>query len=66
MLCLGRKTNESVILEIPPSTESRTVRFVITGIRHHGTQVRLGIEAPKDINIYREELKGAEDASASD
>lgn len=66
MLCLGRKIGESVILEIPPSTEHRTVNFVVTGIRHRGTQVRLGIEASKDINIYRHELKEAKDAAGSD
>lgn len=66
MLCLGRKVNESVILDIPPSTEARQVVVMICGMRHRGTQVRLGIEASKEINIYRHELKEAKDAIGSD
>lgn len=47
MLVLGRKTNEKLVID---------GRIVITVVRVSGGQVRLGIEAPAEVAIQREEL----------
>lgn len=47
MLVIGRKTGESIII-------GDEIAITLTLIQ--GIQVKLGIEAPKDIRIYREEL----------
>lgn len=47
MLVLTRKLNESIII-------NDNIRVTVVGIR--GNQIRLGIEAPGDVRIYREEL----------
>jgi carbon storage regulator len=47
MLVLTRKLNESIII-------NDDVRITVVGIR--GNHVRLGIEAPDSVPIFREEL----------
>jgi carbon storage regulator len=47
MLVLSRKLNETIII-------ADNIRVTVVGIRHN--QVRLGIEAPTQVAIYREEL----------
>jgi carbon storage regulator len=47
MLVLSRKNNERIL--IGPS-------IVLTVVRIEGSKVRLGIEAPPDVEIVREEL----------
>lgn len=47
MLILTRRISESVII-------SDNVKVTVLGIK--GNQVRLGIEAPKDISVHREEI----------
>jgi carbon storage regulator CsrA len=47
MLVLSRKLNESIVI-------AGNIRITVTSIR--GQCVRLGIEAPEDVGIYREEL----------
>lgn len=47
MLVLSRKANETIVIE-------GNIRITVVGIR--GNQVRLGIEAPDRVAIYREEL----------
>lgn len=47
MLVLSRKTNERLIIG---------ENIVITVVRVSGEQVRLGIEAPAEVAIRREEL----------
>jgi len=54
MLVLSRKQNEAIII-------NGDIR--ITVVRIHGHQVRIGIEAPDSVRIFREEL--CEPASAS-
>jgi carbon storage regulator len=51
MLILTRRPGESIIIEIPAG-ERTTV--AVLGIK--GNQVRIGTDAPDDINIVREEL----------
>jgi carbon storage regulator len=61
MLVLSRKPNETIVI-------GNQVRITVIGIR--GNLVRLGIEAPGDITIMREELLeavvGAGPAGSSD
>jgi carbon storage regulator len=49
MLVLSRKLNEAIIID-------GKIRVTVVGLR--GNQVRLGIEAPDSIAIFREELCG--------
>jgi len=50
MLLLTRRIGETIIIEIPGAT----VEVTIMGI--HGNQVRLGITAPKNVPVNREEI----------
>lgn len=47
MLVLSRQPNESIII-------GDNIQIKIIGVR--GGQVRIGIEAPKDIQVHREEI----------
>jgi carbon storage regulator len=47
MLVLSRKLNTTIVID-------GGIRVTVVGIR--GNQVRLGIEAPDRVGIYREEL----------
>ena len=47
MLVLSRKLNETIIID-------RDIRITVVGLR--GKQVRLGIEAPASVPIFRREL----------
>jgi carbon storage regulator len=47
MLVLSRKRDQKIIID-------GDIVFTIVGIR--GDTVRIGIEAPKDISIHREEV----------
>jgi carbon storage regulator len=47
MLVLGRKQNERLIID---------GRIVVTVVRVSGGNVRLGIQAPDDVSIQREEI----------
>ena len=60
MLALTRRIGESVILTLP---DGRRVEVTITD--KSAGQVRLGIEAPKDVRIDREEILEHRDQEAS-
>ncbi len=47
MLVLNRKTNEEIII-------GSTIRVVVLKVAHG--KVKLGVAAPSDVTIYREEL----------
>jgi carbon storage regulator len=47
MLVLSRKTDESIII-------GDNIRIVVVEVR--GDKVRLGIEAPNDISVHRQEV----------
>ena len=47
MLILSRKFNESIVID-------GGIRITIVEIR--GNQIRLGIEAPREVGVMREEL----------
>ena len=47
MLILTRRVGESVII-------GNDITMTVLGVR--GNQVRLGVDAPKDISVHREEI----------
>jgi len=47
MLVLSRKANEKIVID---------GGIVLTVVKIEGGQVRLGIEAPSDVKILREEI----------
>jgi carbon storage regulator len=47
MLVLSRKVNEKIVID---------GRIVVTVVKVDGGQVRLGIEAPEDVRVFREEI----------
>lgn len=49
MLVLSRKLDESIIID---------GGIKVTVVSVHGNQVRLGIQAPESVRIFREELCG--------
>jgi carbon storage regulator len=50
MLVLTRKRDEQIILNLP----EQTIRIRVVAVE--GNRVRIGIEAPRDVHITREEL----------
>jgi carbon storage regulator len=48
MLVLGRKENESIII-------GDSIRITIVG--RSGSSVRVGVQAPRDVRVLREELQ---------
>lgn len=48
MLVLSRKKNESIIINND---------IIVTVVQVQGDKVRLGIEAPKDIPVHRQEIQ---------
>ncbi len=50
MLALTRKEGERIVID---------GKIVVTIVQVRGNRVRLGIEAPKDVEIFRSELKGS-------
>lgn len=53
MLVLSRKKNESIVIGSGPNA----VTLVVVEIR--GDKVRLGIEAPKEVPVHRQEVYDA-------
>jgi carbon storage regulator len=49
MLVLSRKVNEKIVID---------GGIVITVVKVEGNQVRLGIEAPSSVKVFREEIAG--------
>ncbi len=47
MLVLARKTNQSIII-------NNSIEVIVIDIK--GDQIKLGINAPRDIKIYRKEV----------
>jgi len=50
MLCLTRKPNEWITLTLPSGEKIR-----ITYVKRNGEKVMIGIDAPKNIKIMRDE-----------
>ena len=51
MLILTRRPGESLIIELPTGEQ---IQVAVLGVK--GNQVRIGTQAPDDIQIMREEL----------
>jgi carbon storage regulator len=56
MLVLSRKTDESIVID-------KQITIKILEVR--GNQIRIGIEAPKEVSIMRKELMAAATVSAA-
>jgi len=56
MLVLSRRESERIRLG---------EAIVVTVVRVNGDRVRLGIEAPSDVVVLRDELESIDDAAAS-
>jgi len=54
MLVLSRKVNEKIVID---------GGIVVTVVKVEGGQVRIGIEAPSHVKVYREELLAKQAAS---
>lgn len=48
MLILTRRVNESIIIN------DREIEVIVLGVK--GNQVRIGIDAPRDMEVHREEV----------
>lgn len=53
MLILTRKTNESLVIGD---------NVTVTVLEVRGGQVRIGIDAPREVHVYRKEIKLDEEA----
>lgn len=47
MLVLSRKVNERIVIN---------GNIIITVVRIRGDQVRIGVDAPKDVTVHRQEV----------
>lgn len=56
MLVLSRKKNESIVI-------NDTITVVVVDVR--GDKVRLGIDAPKEVTVHRQEIYDAIRAAAA-
>jgi carbon storage regulator len=56
MLILSRKSDESIVID-------QHIKITVLEVR--GNQIRLGIEAPREIPVVREELLAAHTVSAA-
>jgi carbon storage regulator len=57
MLVLSRKLNEKIVID---------GGIVVTVVKIDRNQVRLGIEAPANVRIFREEIAAADGHKASE
>ena len=57
MLVLSRRRNEAIVIQNRFGAE---IRLVVLDVK--GSRVRLGIEAPADVAITRQEVRGRESA----
>jgi carbon storage regulator len=51
MLVLSRKLGERIVM---------SDGVVLTVLAMHGSQIRLGVEAPPDVSVWREEIFGTD------
>jgi carbon storage regulator len=59
MLVLTRMQNEKIVITTPDG-----IRITVMVIAIRGDKVRLGIEAPKDVAVHREEVQNQIDGAA--
>jgi carbon storage regulator CsrA len=69
MLVTSRHINERIVLTIPPGFSGRIELLVIdlqTDGQSHRRKVKLGIDAPKEVQINRHEVQELIDAKGGD
>lgn len=59
MLVLSRNSNERIYLKVPPSEMPVQVTVLVCNVSNSGT-VRLGIDAPENVRIYRDDIQKLE------
>ena len=59
MLVLTRMQNEKIVITTPDG-----IRITVMVIAIRGDKVRLGIAAPKDVAVHREEVQNQIDGAA--
>lgn len=62
MLIIGRAVDEAFYIDVPPSTAPQRIRISVVD-RTHG-DIRIGIEADRSVNVWREELAELPEAAA--
>lgn len=61
MLVLSRNTNERIYLKVPANPEPMQITLVVCNVSNKGT-IRLGIDAPEEVRIYRDDINNLEPA----
>ena len=62
MLVLTRNVDQSFVIHVPPSTESREILVTVCDVRSGTTErskarTRIGVDAPRDCIVLRSELQ---------
>jgi len=55
-LSLTRRINESITLTVPQEGHKEDLTIVVSLAKINGTQATIAFEAPKEVNIVRNEL----------
>lgn len=55
MLILTRKSNESIVFFVN-SNNNEKEKILVKILETHGNKVRIGVSAPKDVVVVREEI----------
>lgn len=61
MLVLTRNVDQSFVIHVPPSSESREIRVTVCDVRSGAVtlskgRTRIGVDAPRDCLVLRAEL----------
>jgi carbon storage regulator CsrA len=56
MLVVTRKTNERIFCTVPTNEGNVLIAIKVCDIRREGAKVRIGIQAPANVKIVREDL----------
>lgn len=54
MLVFSRECDQEIVIVVPPSTATTTIRCVLTDMR--GRKARIGFQAPPRVSINRREI----------
>jgi carbon storage regulator CsrA len=63
VLILSRRTNEKIRMTIPPCSREQTIELTVVRLPSRRSTVRLGLDAPRDIDIVRDDAKKDERAA---